>query len=139
MTNVDFYVVRDAAPSARLTIAAKLVEKASARGHSVFINAQDSDQAETLGKTLWSFRGSSFLPHSLNEEDPACSVCIGHDYTPAQHSDILINLALAPPAFFSRFNRVLEVVSQEPKALEALRNAWRFYKDRGYPLKKHDL
>jgi len=46
---------------------------------------------------------------------------------------------LQAPAFFSRFERVAEVVTQEPDHLEALRAAWRFYKDRGYPLQKYDV
>jgi DNA polymerase-3 subunit chi len=46
---------------------------------------------------------------------------------------------LAPPSFFARFERVAEVVTQDENSLQALRDAWRHYKDRGYPLTKHDL
>jgi len=48
-------------------------------------------------------------------------------------------LTIGAPPFFSRFERVAEIVTQDPQFLEALRNSWRFYKDRGYPLHKHDL
>jgi DNA polymerase-3 subunit chi len=51
----------------------------------------------------------------------------------------LINLQLGIPDFFSRFQRVAEVVTQEPASLSALRESWKFYKERGYQLEKHDL
>lgn len=139
MTNVDFYVVSDAGADARLRVAARLADKALAAGHKVFINSQSEDQAKSLDELLWSFRPSSFLPHALATETTDELITIGWGQEPDGHGDILINLELAPPGFFSRFERVLEVVTQDESALAALRKAWVFYKDRGYPLKKHDL
>jgi DNA polymerase-3 subunit chi len=109
MTRVDFYVVNSSGAEARLSVAARLTEKALGRGHRVFINCDARDQLDTL------------------------------DDAPGSHNDVLINLALAPPSFFARFERVAEVVTQDEDSLQALRDAWRHYKDRGYPLTKHDL
>jgi DNA polymerase-3 subunit chi len=139
MTRVDFYVVADASPGARLHVAARLVDKAHRQGHTLFIHTTDEAEAEALDELLWTFRPGSFIPHQLASDSSEGPVVLGWGQEPSGHNDVLINLALSQPAFFSRFQRVAEVVTQEPTSLEAMRSAWRFYKDRGYPLQKHDL
>ena len=54
------------------------------------------------------------------------------------HNDLLINLQLEIPGFFSRFRRVAEVVTQDASSLEALRRSG-LYKERATSSKKHDL
>ena len=139
MTRVGFYVVQAAEQGQRLHVAARLVDKAFAQGHRIFINAVDEAQARELNDLLWSFRPSSFLPHGLQGEDHSDNIAIGWGQEPLDHNDLLINLQLEIPAFFSRFNRVAEVVTQDPDSLQALRRSWTFYKERGYQLEKHDL
>lgn len=139
MTLVGFYVVQNAEPGQRLQVAARLADKAYQRGHRIFINAADETQACELDELLWSFRPASFLPHALHGEEHSDTIAIGWGQEPDNHSDLLINLQLAIPAFFSRFQRVAEVVTQDPASLAALRASWKFYKERGYQLEKHDL
>lgn len=139
MTRVDFYVVSEAGEEARLTVAARLVDKALSRGHRLYINAQTEQQARRLDEVLWTFRPESFIPHALVCDDSNAAVVIGWGQEPSNHDDVLINLEYTAPVFFSRFLRVAEVVTQDEKSLAALRCAWRFYRDRGYPLHKHDL
>jgi DNA polymerase-3 subunit chi len=136
---VGFYVVQNAEPGQRLQVAARLADKAFQRGHRIFINACDKAQASTLDELLWSFRSTSFLPHGLHGQQHSETIAIGWGQEPDQHNDLLINLQLEVPSFFSRFQRVAEVVSQEPDSLAALRKSWIFYKERGYQLEKHDL
>ena len=69
----------------------------------------------------------------------ADQVAIGWGQDPESHDDLLINLQLDIPAFFGRFHRVAEVVTQDEASLAALRKSWLFYKERGYQLEKHDL
>jgi DNA polymerase-3 subunit chi len=139
LTRVGFYVVRDAGQSQRLQVAVRLADKAFARGHRIFINAADRAQAQALDDLLWHFRPASFLPHGLVGSEYADTIAIGWGQDPESHNDLLINLQLEIPAFFSRFQRVAEVVTQDPDSLAALRQSWTFYKDRGYELEKHDL
>jgi DNA polymerase-3 subunit chi len=54
-------------------------------------------------------------------------------------ADVLINLDPAPPSVFSRFDRLLEIVTQDESDLVASRQRYRFYKERGYQLVTHDL
>ena len=139
MTRVDFYVVKSSGAEARLSVAARLTEKALGRGHRIFINCDSRLQLDTLDEYLWRFKPSSFVPHCPASSDAAEQVVLGFEDAPGSHNDVLINLALAPPSFFARFERVAEVVTQDENSLRALRDAWRHYKDRGYPLTKHDL
>jgi len=139
VTLVGFYVVQTAAPGERLQVAARLADKAFRRGHRIFINAADREQAVQLDSLLWSFRPSSFIPHGLLGHEHADTVAIAWGQEPDDHNDLLINLNLQVPPFFSRFQRVAEVVTQEPGSLEALRKSWLFYQERGYQLEKHDI
>ncbi len=139
MTLVGFYVVQTAEPGERLQVAARLADKAFGRGHRIFINAADQAQADELDALLWTFRPSSFLPHGLHGQEHSDTIAIGWGQEPENHNDLLINLQLEIPPFFSRFQRVAEVVTQEPASLTALRKSWRFYQERGYQLEKHDV
>ena len=139
MTLVGFYVVQTSDPGQRLRVAARLADKAFQRGHRIFINATDEAQAIEINELLWSFRPASFLPHGLHGQEHSETIAIGWGEEPDNHNDLLINLQLEIPSFFSRFARVAEVVTQEPDSLAALRKSWTFYKERGYQLEKHDL
>ena len=139
MTLVGFYVVQTSDPGQRLRVAARLADKAFQRGHRIFINATDEAQATEINELLWSFRPASFLPHGLHGQEHSETIAIGWGQEPDNHNDLLINLQLEIPSFFSRFARVAEVVTQEPDSLAALRKSWTFYKERGYQLEKHDL
>jgi DNA polymerase-3 subunit chi len=139
VTRVGFYVVQAADSGQRLHVAARLTDKAYAQGHRIYINATDKAQAQALDELLWRFRPTSFIPHALAGDSQADQVAIGWGQDPGKHSDLLINLQLEIPAFFSRFARVAEVVTQDDASLAALRNSWRFYQERGYQLEKHDL
>ncbi len=139
MTRVGFYVIQASGSQQRLQVAARLADKAFQRGHRVYINAADEQQAGELDQLLWSFRPASFLPHALHGRENDEPVTIGWGQDPETHDDLLINLQLEIPRFFSRFRRVAEVVTQDSDSLEALRKSWLFYRDRGYKLDKHDL
>lgn len=139
MTRVDFYVVAHSAHQSRLSVAARLVDKAHQRGHRIYINCDSEQQARELDTLLWCHRRDSFIPHATADADRDAPVLIDWTGDPGEHNDVMINLQLTAPSCFSRFNRVAEVVTQDPAFLPALRDAWRFYQDRGYPLHKHDL
>ena len=64
---------------------------------------------------------------------------LGHDEAPADRTDLLINLGAEVPLFFSRFERVAEIVSGENEDRALARDRFRFYRDRGYSLNTHRL
>ena len=71
---------------------------------------------------------------------PLEPVLIGLSQPPAEGRwDVLINLAPAVPEFFSRYERVAEVVDANAVRREQSRERYRFYRDRGYPLNTHQV
>jgi len=55
------------------------------------------------------------------------------------HDDILINLTPSHPVFFSRFRGLIELVGMDDADRSAARARFRFYRDRGYEIKSHDV
>ena len=64
---------------------------------------------------------------------------LGWGEDPGSENDVLINLASEVPMFFSRFDRVSEIVDADPQVRELGRQRYRFYRDRGYPLESHQI
>lgn len=139
MTQVDFYILPSESDRERQQFACRLTEKAFKLGHKVYIHSRDAEQAAAMDKLLWSFRNSSFVPHALQHDASDEPVIIGFEQPPTTFSEVMINLSHDVPGFFSRFERVTEVVVTDPLITEATRENYRFYRDRGYPLKNHDM
>ncbi|TDY01641.1 DNA polymerase III subunit chi [Thiohalophilus thiocyanatoxydans] len=141
MTRVDFYIVEDNRAQARQRLACRLAEKAYTLNHTVYIHADDRQQAEQLDQLLWTFRDGSFIPHSLQDDKVAsqAAIVIGCDDEPKEHNQVLINLGETVPPFFSRFERVAELITGDEQARQAGRERFRFYRDRGYELNTHNL
>ncbi|HLW73747.1 MAG TPA: DNA polymerase III subunit chi, partial [Gammaproteobacteria bacterium] len=93
-----------------MLFACRLAEKAFALGHRVFVHAPGDGAARELDDLMWTFRDGSFLPHVLAGEGEDAPVHIGHDVEPGEGFHLLINLGPDVPGFFSRFERVAEVV-----------------------------
>ena len=141
MTRVDFYILPDSAPSGRDHFTCRLADIAYRRKQHVYVFAQSKDQAIALDNLLWSFQAGSFVPHALYPSEKATftPILIGHDGVPDSGHEVLINLAPTVPSFFSRFERVTEVVNQDATIKQKGRERFRFYRDRGYALETHTL
>ena len=66
-------------------------------------------------------------------------VIVDHATEPVIHEDVLINLRDETPAFFSRFHRLIEIVTGDEGDRKRARERFRFYRDRGYQIVTHDL
>ena len=144
MTRIDFYIVPENAPSQASAVmtACKLCDKASADGSRVYVFAPDAATADSLDAALWSFRQGSFIGHErLGNalEEPLPPVLIGSTEPPVHYQGVMINLGLDVPPFFSRFERVLEIVDGDAAARAKSRERYKFYRDRGYELVTHNL
>lgn len=141
MTQVDFYVLADAAQGDRYHLAARLVNKAWASGHRILIHTQDAREAQHMDRLLWTWEEQSFIPHGLlGSADAALNpVLIGDGSQDSAEHDVLINLSNEVPLFFSRFERLAECVDHDPAARSASRERYKFYREHGYPLYKHDI
>jgi DNA polymerase-3 subunit chi len=140
MTRIDFYILPDNAPQAAPLFACRLSEKAWKQGHRVFIHAGSGAQLKQLDDLLWTFQAGSFLPHAVYRESGSTEpVLLGDGIDPTDEHDVLVNLSDRVPAFFSRFDRVAELVGSDEASRTAARERYRFYQDRGYSLETHKL
>ena len=143
MTRVDFYVLKAGSARQRSVFACRLTEKAFRLGHRVYLHTASNRDTTQLNDLLWTFRDGSFVPHlpieqaSGETEDNDTPVHIGHGEEPGHHTDLMINLTDEVPLFFSRFERVAEIVAADTR--ETARDRFRFYRDRGYSLETHTL
>lgn len=139
MTRVDFYILPDARPLGRERVACRLAEKAYQHGQKLYIHAESGAQASALDELLWTFKQHSFIPHARVESAEPAPVVIGRAAEPPADCALLINLDVEVPLFFSRFERVMEIVDGEDTRRVQGRGRFRFYQDRGYPLDTHKL
>ncbi|HYA39123.1 MAG TPA: DNA polymerase III subunit chi [Candidatus Methylomirabilis sp.] len=141
MTRVDFYLIEDAADRGKDIAVCRLAHKAFLLGHRIYILTETDEDARRLDRLMWTFSAGSFIPHATSTEngDADHPVLIGHDEPPAAHEDVLIQLAPKVPEYFSRFQRVAEVVDDNEDGKALARERFRFYRDRGYTLQTHQL
>lgn len=140
MTHIDFYILPDTSAEARWQFACRLIEKAHGLGRELLVAVDSLAEARQLDELLWHFKPESFVPHRLLDSDmPPAPVEITADTNCGQHHDVLINLSSRVPEHFSRFERLSEVVIQDPEVLKNTREHFSFYKTRGYPIQHRKI
>jgi len=137
MTEVKFfYNVKD-----KLHFACKLAKRAADEGRRLIVYAPAPALAEEVDHMLWTFSQLSFVPHvrsghALAAETP---IVIAQDEAGLVHHEALLNLGDDPPAFFSRFEQLREVVSQDEEDKRLARERAKFYKSRGFEIVNQDV
>lgn len=143
MTSIDFYISESTDISIRNLLACRLSEKACHSNAATFIHTQTEQHSQEIDKLLWTFKEHSFIPHQLyNHEDSERQhhpILIGHDVEPEKNFDLLINLDTRIPEFYGRFNRVIEIVTNDKEQRDLSRKHYTFYKDRGYIINTHNI
>ena len=137
MTKVDFYTgVND-----KLQTACQLSHKAMQNGLRVLLHTPDAATADSLNQLLWQYPATAFIPHCLSSDEAAAEmpVIIGHQPEPFPHGELLISLHSVTLPFFSRFERVIEIVSQEAEDAKTGRERYGYYRERGYEMRHFDL
>ncbi len=137
MTQIDFYTHVDN----KLQTVCQLVAKAYERKLKVLVFTPDSTTSNKLDTLLWTSPAIGFLPHALAGTPIAAEtpIIIDHLADNLAHDDLLVNLRNEWPPFFSRFQRLIEIVSLDETDRLAARERYGFYRDRGYPIKSHNL
>lgn len=137
MTKVDFYTGTDD----KLRTACLLSHKAMQNGLRVLLHTPDQATTEMLDQLLWQHPVAAFIPHCLSSDEAAAEmpVIIGHQREPFPHSEVLISLHTTCLPFFSRFERVIEIVSQDAEDARLGRERFGFYRERGYEMRHFDL
>ncbi len=150
MTKVDFYT----GTADKLRTACQLSHKAMQHGLRTVISLPDAASCDALDKLLWQYPDTAFIPHAhcnytdvdqesaLNPEIVEGSkwpVVLSHDNDKFPHYDLLISLHDECMPFFSRFERVAEIVGTSENESRQGRERFKFYRDRGYELRHFDL
>ena len=139
---VDFYVSEEAGADVRLRLACRVTEKAYLARQKVVVLLEDPEALRRLDDLLWTFGDGSFVPHdSVTAADTPCEapVALTTGPLPADHADVLINLAGAVPPFFERFARVAEFLDGRPEVRAAGRERFKAYRAKSLDPQTHNV
>jgi DNA polymerase-3 subunit chi len=141
MTRVDFYILRADTPGDRFVLACRIAEKARRAGSRVLIHSTLDDECRHLERLLWTLWDDSFIPHGrLGRDDRELNpILIGDGGTDTEEHQVMINLSLEVPRFFSRFDRLIECVDHDEAIRQAGRERFRYYREHGYPMHTFDI
>lgn len=147
MTQVDFYILKNAPLKKAEFFVCQLTEKAFKKGHKIHIHTADTLQTQRLDKLLWSYNELSFLPHvvisSKEEIDEKMKVNtpihISNEQDQALINDVLINLKVEIPVFYTQFARIAEFVTGDSQQQQAARLRYRQYQKQGYTVNSHEV
>jgi DNA polymerase III subunit chi len=134
MTRIDFHSnVGDS-----LLYACRLVRKAYQAGQPTIVLAEPA-RLRAFDEQLWTFSPLDFVPHCMADSALAAQtpIVLTSSLDQVPHHQVLLNLGFEVPAQFARFERLLEVVGNAHDELNAGRERYRFYRDRGYALNNY--
>ena len=137
MTKVDFYT---SSPD-KLRTACQLSHKAMQNGVRTVISAPDSAATDALDKLLWHYPATAFLPHCRSDAAEAgqMPVVLNQGGEKFPHHELLISLHNECVPYFSRFERVIEIIGNDEEDSRLGRERFKFYRNRGYELRHIDL
>ena len=145
MTKVDFYT----GSSDKLRTACQLSHKAMQNGLKTVISLPDAASCEALDRLLWHYPETAFIPHCRSDAEEADSspvlsmskwpVLLDYNGDTFPHHDLLISLRGECMPFFSRFDRLIEIIGTDQEDSRLGRERYKFYRDRGYELSHVDL
>lgn len=138
MTTIDFYTqVED-----KHDLVRKLCSKALATHARLVLWTADQEACQRLSRVLWTSPATSFVAHVAADDRlaPVTPIILDHGVGPFPHDEVLINLRREVPPFFSRFERLIEIVCpQDEEDVQLARERFRYYRDRGYTLRNYDM
>lgn len=137
MTAIEFHVNQ----ADKLHYTCRLLRKAYRMGTKTVVTAEP-DLLLQLDQMLWQFSSTEFLPH-CSSSSPAHTVAstpivLAGQLDECSPDGVLINFGQLVAPGFERFQRVIEVASSQDEDILAARARWKFYQQRGYPLKRHE-
>jgi DNA polymerase-3 subunit chi len=127
----------------KLGYACRLLRKAVGAGSRLVVTGQPA-QLQALDTELWTFSPVEFIAHGYTQAaDPqviaASPVVLADSARGTPHQDVLVNLGGGVPEGFERYQRLIEVVTQDDEDRLQARARWKHYADRGYAITRHDL
>ena len=139
---VDFYILDDPSPAARLKLACKLAEKAYLAAQRVLVWHTDPTELRAFDDMLWVFSDGSFVPHEALGSSGApgeAPVLLSAGVAPPANVDIIINLAADLPPCLSRTPRVVEIIDGDDTRRRAGRARFKAYRELGVQPTSHNI
>jgi DNA polymerase-3 subunit chi len=138
---VDFYVIAEAAGTARLKVACRLAEKAYLASQRALIWHTDRTELEALDELLWTFADGSFVPHEWLTSNAAAEapVLLSAGTPPAEGFDFVVNLGADLPPFLHLTRRIAEIIDGDEARRRAGRARFKAYRELGIEPATHTL
>jgi DNA polymerase III subunit chi len=127
----------------KLAYACRLLRKANGSRAKVIVTGERA-QLGRLDTQLWSFSALEFIPHCQAAAADAqvlqaSPIVLAESARGTPHHEVLVNLGTRVPEGFERFERLIELVSEDPEDRVQARSRWKHYADRGYSIVRHDV
>lgn len=139
MSQVSFYT---GVPE-RLAYLCRLLRKAQQSGARIGVSGPPG-LLDRLDVALWTFESTEFVPHlrlkagrAIESRLADTPILLVEDSAELPHREVLLNLGQDMPVGFEAFQRVLEVVSDDPEQTRAGRQRFRQYKELGHEVSHH--
>jgi DNA polymerase III subunit chi len=138
MARADFYILNGNTTAARFSCS--IASKAWSQGHSIYIMARNTEQAAKIDDLLWTYHDISFLPHArIDNEGSNAPVIIGWPGVEPAESDVMINLTETVPDCAKQYQRVIEIIAEDPLLRNQGRQRYKAYRDMGYEMFNHEI
>lgn len=136
---VDFYVLEHNKQKA-YHFTCRLIEKAFYNKHQIYVHCDHAQDAALIDDLLWTYQDDSFLPHEVCSSDQTEKIIqIGFQKNMKSSGDVLINFSEAVPPFHHNFQRIIEIVYDDPNVQHLARIRYKFYRAKNYALQTHKL
>ena len=141
MSRVDFYILPDNRLHNMQQFVCKLTEKAWLQGHRILIHTDSTEQSHALDDMLWTFRDGSFIPHAIFGEsiDKDQPILISHQPLASDNIQLMINLSSQPASADSNYERIAEIINQDPQRKLSGREHYKIYREKGYEMHHHEM
>ncbi len=145
MKQADFYILPCADDDGKFDFLGKLLTRITGANHQVFIYCNDEFSAQRLSDALWNYKDISFLANIIIGGDEKQStqtptITLGwNKQHKSDHRDVMINYCDEIPEGAANFERVVELVTQQPLVLQRSRERYKSYKDQGFNIKNNDM
>ena len=136
-----FHGANDRVQAAAAWLHMAWTKRQDAAPHQLVVFAPNAEVADRLDRQLWLQPAGSFVPHCRADSPLAgeTPIIISASLATLNAHQQLLNLDDSVPPEFSRFDEVVEIVSQAgPDKLPA-RDRFKFYRERGYELHNQDI
>ncbi|MFT5705884.1 MAG: DNA polymerase-3 subunit chi [Oceanospirillaceae bacterium] len=140
MKKADFYILAGTDIDARQHFLGKLLQRILSADHQVYLYCADQYSAEKTSELLWQFQPTSFLANKLVTDEIDAPITIGWPQNhQAPHRDVIVNLSEHTPLGADTFERIAEIVIQQPQALENSRTRYKEYRKNGFQIQHNDM